>query len=143
MAALDCGKREKFVQLIADGLDQSKAYREAFKSKAKPETVHAQASKIAAEHKVAIRLREIKDELAEKMLWSRVESLRKLVSVADDTEAKHGDIINAVKAINAMQGYDAPKKTELTGAEGKPVQVQAEVSAPEVAAALNGLLEKL
>lgn len=143
MAALDCGKREEMVQLVAGGENQSDAYRVAFKSKAKAQSVHVNASKIMAEAKVQLRLKEVKDELAEKMLWSRADSLRKLVSVANGAEAKDSDVINAVKAINAMQGYDAPKKTELTGSGGEPVQIKAEVSAPEVAAALTGLLDKL
>lgn len=53
------------------------------------------------------------------------------------------DSTGSIKILSDLQGWNAPKKTELTGKDGSPMQVQAEVSAPEVAEALTGLLEKL
>ena len=49
----------------------------------------------------------------------------------------------AIRQISTMQGWDAPKKSELTGAGGTPLAIRSEVSAPEVADALNSLLDKL
>lgn len=49
----------------------------------------------------------------------------------------------AIKQLSDMQGWNAPKKSELTGAGGKPLAIQADVSSPEVASALAGLMDKL
>jgi phage terminase small subunit len=53
------------------------------------------------------------------------------------------DSHGAIKQLSAMQGWDAPKKTELTGSEGKPLEVKSEISAPEITKALDDLMEKL
>jgi phage terminase small subunit len=49
----------------------------------------------------------------------------------------------AVKQLSNMIGWDAPKKTELTGKDGEALQVKSEIKAPEIANALAGLMEKL
>jgi len=49
----------------------------------------------------------------------------------------------AIKQLSSLQGWDAPKKTELTGAGGEALQLNANVSAPEIASALSGLMDKL
>tara|TARA_R110000744_G_scaffold56386_7_gene118974 strand:- start:953 stop:1585 length:633 start_codon:yes stop_codon:yes gene_type:complete len=49
----------------------------------------------------------------------------------------------AIKQITDMQGWAAPKKTELTGAGGEALQLNSNVSAPEIASALAGLMDKL
>lgn len=108
MPALDCGKREKMVQLVANGDKPAPAYREAFKSKAKPETIHVNSCKVMKETKVQQRLAEVKAELAEKSLWMRensVETLKEVAVRAMDAE-KYSDVVGAVKALNAMHGWD-------------------------------------
>lgn len=49
----------------------------------------------------------------------------------------------AIKQITDMQGWSAPKRTELTGAGGESLQLNTNVSAPEIASALAGLMDKL
>tara|TARA_R110000744_G_scaffold105561_1_gene201720 strand:- start:152 stop:784 length:633 start_codon:yes stop_codon:yes gene_type:complete len=49
----------------------------------------------------------------------------------------------AIKQLTDMQGWAAPKKTELTGAGGEALQLNSNVSAPEIASALAGLMDKL
>ena len=49
----------------------------------------------------------------------------------------------AIKQLTDLQGWSAPKKTELTGAGGEALQLNANVSAPEIASALAGLMSKL
>lgn len=61
--------------------------------------------------------------LAEKSLWTREDSVRRLIANIDDPDAKVSDKNAAVKILNEMHGYDAPQKIELTGKDGKPVQV--------------------
>lgn len=49
----------------------------------------------------------------------------------------------AIKQLSNMQGWDAPKKQEITGANGKPLAVKSNIEAPEIANALHGLMGKL
>lgn len=49
----------------------------------------------------------------------------------------------SIKILSDLQGWNAPKKTELTGKDGAAINMNVDVSAPEVAAALNDLMSKL
>ena len=50
---------------------------------------------------------------------------------------------DAIKQIRTMEGWDSPKKTEVTGANGEPVAINSNVSSPEVVAAMAKILDKL
>jgi predicted nucleic acid-binding Zn-ribbon protein len=109
---------EKFCQGIADGLSQADAYRMAYpKSKSwKPETLHPQASKMMADHKIATRVQELKEQLASKALWTRQDSVRALenaMQMAKDRE-NAAWLVAAVKELNAMHGYNEAIKHEIT-----------------------------
>ena len=101
-------KQEKFAQLVADGMSQSDAYREAYNSSAKPESVHVKASELMADVKVSVRVAELRQSLSEISLWKRTDSVLVLAEIAkgDDPEAKPSDRVQAVKALNAMHGWD-------------------------------------
>lgn len=49
----------------------------------------------------------------------------------------------AIKQLSTMQGWDSPKKTELSGAEGKPLAINSNVTSPEIVSALSSLMDKL
>lgn len=49
----------------------------------------------------------------------------------------------AIKQLSDLQGWNAPKKTEVTGKDGQPVGVMASVSPEDVAKALENLTDKL
>lgn len=51
----------------------------------------------------------------------------------------------AIKQLADMEGWNAPRKTELTGKDGKPLAIAAtvDVSAPEIAEALQEILKRL
>src|SRR5690554_3012969 len=106
-------KQEKFAQLYVELGNASEAYRQAYDSKAKPESVHVAASKLLSDNKVALRVEELQDELAEKSLWKRLRSVEVLSGVALGAE-KDSDKVAAVKALNAMYGWDAPVKVDHT-----------------------------
>lgn len=106
-------KQEKFAQLYVELGNASEAYRVAYDSKAKPESVNVNASKLLADAKVSLRVQELRDDLEERQLWRRIKSLKVLSEIAEGGE-KDSDRVNAVKAINAMQGYDAPTKIDST-----------------------------
>lgn len=109
-------KQEKFAQCVADGMTQADAYRTAFDVGAttKPETVQANASRLMADSTVSARVAELKQQLSEKALWTRQNSVQALISVLSNPESQK-DVIAAVKELNAMHGYNAPQKMELGG----------------------------
>jgi len=49
----------------------------------------------------------------------------------------------AIKQLSAMQGWDSPKKTELSGTDGKALAINTNVTSPEIVSALAGLMDKL
>lgn len=53
------------------------------------------------------------------------------------------DPLGAIKQLADMQGWSASKKLELTGKDGAPIAVQADVSSDEVTAAINSMLDRL
>jgi len=66
---------ELFAQNVADGLNQSDAYRAAYNSNAKLSTVHESASRLAANPRVVARIQHLQAEtaqvLAERRAWDR------------------------------------------------------------------------
>lgn len=109
-------QREAFARAVADGKSQAEAYREAYpKSKAwKPETVWSRASVLMRDSKVSARVDELKKALAELSLWTREEAVRALREVIAAPD-KRSDVINAVKELNAMHGYKAAEKLDVSG----------------------------
>ena len=107
-------KQEAFCQAIANGMTQADAYRTAYSAgKMADKTIWEKASALMNDGKVAARVDDLKAELAEQQLWTREESVKTLAAIAKDHEAKQADQINAVKALNTMHGFDAPKKLEM------------------------------
>jgi len=53
------------------------------------------------------------------------------------------DATGSIKILSDLQGWNAPKKQEITGKDGSALAIKADVSAPEIAAALSGLMQKL
>ena len=98
-------KQERFAQLYVELGNASEAYRQAYDSKAKAESVHVNASKLLDDAKVSLRVQEIQDELEERALWRRVKSVKVLAEIAEQGD-KDADRVSAVKALNAMHGWD-------------------------------------
>ena len=115
------GKQEKFCQCIADGMTQADAYRASYNAeKMKPESVQVKASVLMADGKIALRVRELREALAEKVLWTRAQSVAVLSGVATNGtgEVKPSEQVSAVKELNAMHGYNAPSKVDLLSSDG-------------------------
>ena len=107
-------KQENFAQAVASGMTQADAYRSAYNASAmKAETVQKRASELMRNGVIAGRVAELKDELAEKALWTREQSVAVLVGVIGDGESRAGDKISAVKVLNDMQGFNAPTKLDV------------------------------
>jgi isopenicillin N synthase-like dioxygenase len=112
-------KQERFAHEVASGKSQAEAYRTAFnvKTTTKPETSQANACRLMADSNVSTRVAELRAAVAERVTWTLADSLDVLSTIAKglDADAKPSDKVNAVKAINAMIGLDAPSKLSVTG----------------------------
>jgi hypothetical protein len=112
-------KQERFAQEVASGKTQADAYRAAFdvKPTTKPETTYKRACELMADRNISGRVAELREAAAERIVWTMADSLDVLSTIAKglDSDAKPSDKVNAVKAINAMIGLDAPSKLNLTG----------------------------
>lgn len=106
-------KQEAFAQAVASGLTQSDAYRKAYtvKPTTKPESVNQLASTMMGLVHISSRVKELRDQLSEKALWTREDSVRTLLEVIGNPD-KQTDIITAVKELNAMHGFNAPQKID-------------------------------
>jgi phage terminase small subunit len=61
-------KQEKFAQGVASGLNQADAYRAAFNPKrSKPETIHQEASRIAADRNVSARIKALTEKIVDEV----------------------------------------------------------------------------
>jgi phage terminase small subunit len=112
-------KQEQFAQLYVELGSAAEAYRRAYKSKGKPETCQRTGHECLHNPKVAARIQDIRDEIAERGLWKRLKSVEVLSGVALNGE-KDSDRVSAVKALNAMYGWDAPVKVDHT-TKGKEI----------------------
>jgi len=106
-------KQEKFAQLVADGRTQADAYRIAYNCTKINESQIVNASKLMSNANISQRVRELKEKLSNKSLWTREESVQVLKEVIE--EGRAGDKTSAVKELNLMHGYNAPIKHELSG----------------------------
>lgn len=115
-------KQEAFCQAYVETGNASEAYRRAYPRAKnwKPETVHKRASELLANGEVLGRLKALQAELAKRNLWTREQSVMTLIQVIENA-GRNSDIIAAVKELNAMHGYNAPDKLEISGAGGGPV----------------------
>lgn len=105
-------KQEAFAQGIADGLDQATAYRAAYdvENMADP-AIYVEASRLMDNPKVALRVKELKDALADRVLWTREMSVKALVQTFKESS---GSVrVAAVKELNAMHGYNEPSKLQI------------------------------
>ena len=128
-------KQEHFAQCIADKMTQADAYRTAYGAdKMKAATIHKRASELMLDREIAGRVKELQERLASKLLWTREMSVNALIEayeMARET-TNSGSMTGAIKEINAMHGYNAPKlaRTELVGDPDAPLRTVIEWQRP-------------
>ena len=104
-------KQEKFAQNVASGMTQSDAYRDAFgQGKYTDKTLTEAASRLSNNSNVIARVKQLQQELSDKSLWTREESVQALKNVLAD--GKGSEVVSAVKELNSMHGYNAPIKID-------------------------------
>src|SRR5690625_7779544 len=130
--------QENFAQGVASGLNQTDAYRKAYKAgNMSDKTVWEKASRLAAKDTVRARVNGLRAELAEKQLRSREQSVKALIHAykTADQQGQANAMTGAVKELNAMHGFDAPQQIEISGPGGGPVKTISQEMTPEEAAA--------
>lgn len=109
-------KMEKFAQAIADGMNQTDAYRLAYSAGGMTaKTIWTKASSLSAQGKVRARIAALKADLADKELWTRaksVEALKRALDLAEESQHPAA-MTGVVKELNNMHGFNAPKKLDL------------------------------
>lgn len=109
---------ERFAQGVAGGMTRSAALRAAYPltvPKWAPDAVWNRASALMRDSQVLARVEELRAEIVQQNLWSRIQSARALIEVIDAPDKK-SDVINAVKVLNEMHGYNAPIVVNHDGA---------------------------
>jgi hypothetical protein len=115
------GKQEAFCQAIADGMNQSDAYRHAYDAdNMTSKSVTEKASELAANVNIKSRVNELKDALSQKAIWTREQSVNELVDIASLSKGagQFGAATGAIKELNAMHGYNEAVKVEHSGSIG-------------------------
>ena len=136
-------KQEKFAQKVASGATQSDAYRAAYGTKNMTNnSIWASASNLMKNVKVAARVRKLKKELADKELWTRENSVKALINTYKLAESSENPsaMTGAIKELNAMHGFNEPKKIDLTSG-GEKIQFNNTMTAIEAAEAYQELMK--
>jgi len=107
-------KQEDFAQNIVDGCTQKEAYIRAYdvKEDATDSTTSGEAYKLINNPHIARRIQQLRDQLAERLLFPRIERLKVLKGIAQASE-RDGDRINAIKVFSDMLGDNAPQKVAI------------------------------
>ena len=84
-------KQEAFARAYVETGNASEAYRRAYNAEnTKQESIAVNASKTLAHANVALMVREMRKELAERAMWEREDSVRVLAAIAtEDQDAPH------------------------------------------------------
>ena len=106
-------KQEKFCQLYVQLGNASEAYRQAYSSTAKPESVHVRASELLSNSKVSVRVDEIREALRANHgitlqdLLKELEEARKAALSAETVQSSAA--VNATMSKAKLLGFDKPE----------------------------------
>ena len=115
-------QQEKFCQEYAKCGNGSASYRLAYHNskKWKDKSVWEGSSKLVHNAKVSTRIKELQEEMAKKELWTKEKSVLILKDIAEGIteDVKPTDRTNAVKELNKMHGFEAPKVLDHQSSDG-------------------------
>jgi len=98
-------KQEKFVQKIVEGYSQADAYRSAYSCKNMSDnSIYVNASKLAADTKVALRIKELREQLAKPAIKTAQERMEWLSKIMDSDKETTADKLKASDQLNKMEG---------------------------------------
>jgi len=131
-------QQEAFCKCIADGMNNSDAYRSAYDvSKTTDKSVNELASRAMKNVKIASRVKELKAKLESKQLWSREHSVKVLANIALQKDAQLSAKVSAVKELNMMHGYNEPIKLDHMSKDGSMATIR-KIRIAELLAKLGG-----
>lgn len=136
-------QRKFIIELIKPNTSQRQAYIKAG-GKAKGENAQdMSASRMISNDKVKAFYNAMMEARTVEAIFGRNEALGIVAEIAKNKEVAPNHRVQAVKQASEMEGWNAPKKAELTGKDGEALQLNTNVEAPEVAAALSALMDKI
>lgn len=98
-------KQEKFARAIVEGMNQADAYRSAYSCKNMSDnSIYVNASKLVADTKVALRIKELRDEVAKTSIMSAQKRQEWLTEVIQDPNIDINARLKASDQLNRMQG---------------------------------------
>lgn len=105
-------KQEAFCQALATGGNQSDSYRQAYavREGTSTATIAASASRLMTNPKIAARIAEIRNIIAEAIAWTRNDSAKALIGIVQATNSSPSAMIAAIRELNSMYGFGAPEK---------------------------------
>ena len=111
-------KQEQFVQNIIQGMSQADAYRSAYSCKNMSDnSIYVNASKLVADTKVALRIKELRNELAKPSIMTAQERLEWLTERITDDDVDINAKLKAIDIMNKMSGeYVQKVEAEVTNA---------------------------
>ena len=108
-------KQENFARYVAEGKTQADAYRMAYDCEnSSNDTIYSRASELMRDGQISARVEELKQGAAERVMWSREQSIRILADIAMGDE-KDSDRVRAINELNKMHGFEAAQKVEHSG----------------------------
>lgn len=119
-------KQEKFAQLVASGMSQSEAYKQAYPGiTMSDKTIYERASVLAKNSKIVTRLAELRKPIIEAHQYT-LESYVKRMNEVAEMAFEQGQTAAGVKALENVGKVLGlyTNKTELSGPGGGPVTVQ-------------------
>lgn len=119
-------KQEAFSVAFFETGNAAEAYRRAYDvaPDAKDEWIYVEACQLLDHPKIALRLKELKDQAARLSIYTRqkaMDELEEARALAMSTQNPSGAVA-AVKGKVSLYGLDKPTKVALTGPDGKPLE---------------------
>ncbi len=98
-------KQEKFALNVFNGMNLTDAYKDSYNCENMSDNaIYVEASRLNALPKVALRIKEMRDELLEPDIMSAKERLKWLSDIVRDEEQSTRDRLSASDQMNKMQG---------------------------------------
>ena len=106
-------KQENFAQYIVDGFTQLEAYKRAYDAENMlDKTISNNAYELVNKREVAGRIAQLRDQLAERLLYPRLERLKDLKAIAKNAE-RDSDKVSAIKVVSEMLDDKTPQKLAI------------------------------
>jgi hypothetical protein len=120
-------KQEKFARLVASGMKQVDAYRDAYDT----QTTNKNSQRVRAyvestKSNVADMIADLKARAEQGVVWTREMAMAALLDtykMARDQNHAQG-ATGALKELNAMYGYNEATKINIGGQNGNPILLQ-------------------